>query len=98
MGCNNGKMVRVEPQIMKEIPVDENAKITDKNNNGTELEIAQDKRMTSATSKISRRSEDSAFIEGDGDSVISTSRSSSRANSGMINRVKSQQAYTFLTR
>lgn len=69
MGCNNAKMVQVAPQTA---PVESQKlpEITDKNNNN-KSSSQTDIRAVSATSKISRRSDDSAFIEGDNESLTS---------------------------
>jgi len=89
MGCSNAKMVQVAPQAG---PLDAKQPLPDiidrkKNNNNNKLstDLNSGSRAVSATSKISKRSEDSAFIEGDNDSLKSES-GTSRIRSGGLKR------------
>ncbi|XP_067928281.1 uncharacterized protein [Watersipora subatra] len=79
MGCNSAKMVKVEPQT-EHTAVANATKDLD-----TDSSRLTDKRINSATSNTSKHSRDSAFIEGDGDSIISSTEST-RARSGRLKR------------
>lgn len=84
MGCNTGKMVKVEPQPMKDAELDIRAQdsITSMDCGDERKRTTSDQRAVSAHSKISKRSGDSAFVDGDTDSLISLGQST-RASSGM---------------
>ena len=84
MGCSNAKMVQVAPQAG---PLEAKQPLPDiKDNNSSSGKLSRPNsgvnlRAVSATSKISKRSKDSAFIEGDNDSLKSES-GTSRTRSG----------------
>ena len=83
MGCSNGKMVQVAPQNTKESTNLEIKPDTDTNNNTTKSSEIINKRINSAASNTSGHSKDSAFIDGDADSITSASKSI-RGNSGKL--------------